>query len=391
MPRDAASGKIVLLLGCGTIGAATARLLVEDSRFQRIIVADRQIERAARLAETLDGQVTAVQLDCQQEDQFTAALKGFSEGVSVVLNATGPFNRSILSLMRTVVEAGVPYADINDDVDALQCVFESEYLDSLARHRGVGVLPGLGASPGQTNVVAGHLAGRMDSVEAMRFFMVNDATYRSEAVWRHRLALFGQPALYYDAGRWTEAPGMSEYQDVAFPAPWGDIRCYAVGLETVTLPQSVPGLRHASMWRGFSQEATTQMLKVLVDAGFASEQPLTADAVSVSPAAVSAVVLAGMPTDRGPAETERLPRQVRVKGVKDGRPTELTMTYSFPPGDVSLATASCLVLGARLLVSRELPRPGVLAPEALDPAPFMWDMETRGVHFKLEDSASTRA
>ena len=391
MPRDAASGKIVLLLGCGTIGAATARLLVEDSRFQRIIVADRQIERAARLAETLDGQVTAVQLDCQQEDQFTAALKGFSEGVSVVLNATGPFNRSILSLMRTVVEAGVPYADINDDVDALQCVFESEYLDSLARHRGVGVLPGLGASPGQTNVVAGHLAGRMDSVEAMRFFMVNDATYRSEAVWRHRLALFGQPALYYDAGRWTEAPGMSEYQDVAFPAPWGDIRCYAVGLETVTLPQSVPGLRHASMWRGFSQEATTQMLKVLVDAGFASEQPLTADAVSVSPAAVSAVVLAGMPTDRGPAETERLPRQVRVKGVKDGRPTELTMTYSFPPGDVSLATASCLVVGARLLVSRELPRPGVLAPEALDPAPFMWDMETRGVHFKLEDSASTRA
>ena len=252
MPRDAASGKTVLLLGCGTIGAATARLLVEDSRFQRIIVADRQIERAARLAETLGGQVTAVQLDCQQEDQVTAALKGFSEGVSVVLNATGPFNRSILSLMRTVVEAGVPYADINDDVDALQCVFESEYLDSLARHRGVGVLPGLGASPGQTNVVAGHLAGRMDSVEAMRFFMVNDATYRSEAVWRHRLALFGQPALYYDAGRWTEAPGMSEYQDVAFPAPWGDIRCYAVGLETVTLPQSVPGLRHASMWRGFS-------------------------------------------------------------------------------------------------------------------------------------------
>ena len=133
------------------------------------------------------------------------------------------------------------------------------------------------------------------------------------------------------------------------------------------------------------------MLKVLVDAGFASEQPLTADAVSVSPAAVSAVVLAGMPTDRGPAETERLPRQVRVKGVKDGRPTELTMTYSFPPGDVSLATASCLVVGARLLASRELPRPGVLAPEALDPAPFMWDMETRGVHFKLEDSASTRA
>ena len=66
------------------------------------------------------------------------------------------------------------------------------------------------------------------------------------------------------------------------------------------------------------------------------------------------------------------------------------MIYSFPPGDIALATASCLVVGAGLLVSRELPGPGVIAPEALDPAPFMWDMESRGVHFKLEDSARTR-
>ena len=375
-----------LLIGCGTVGTATARLLLEDSRFQHIIVADRLVSQADSLAEALDGRVTAVQLDCRQEDQAAAALTG----VSVVLNTAGPFSRDTLSLMRTVVEAGVPYADINDDVEALQRVFESEYLDSLAKHRGVGVLPGLGASPGQTNVVARHMAGRMDVVEEVRFFLVNDATYRSEAVWRHRLALFGQPALLYDRGRWTESPGMSEYQDVAFPAPWGNIRCYTVGLETVTIPRSFGGLRHASLWRGFSDPATTETLKSLIDAGFASDQALTVDGVSVSPAAMSAVVLAGPRPGGVSADPGRLPRRVRVKGIRNGRPTELTMTYSFPPGDIALATASCLVVGAGLLVSRELPGPGVLAPEALDPAPFMWDMESRGVHFKLEDSASTR-
>ena len=385
-------GNTALLIGCGIIGSATARLLVDDVRFQRIIVADRQFHRAARLAEILNGQVTAVQLDCHKEDQVTAAVTG----VSVVLNTTGPFSRDTLSLMRTVVEAGVPYADVNDDVDALQCVFESEYLNSLARHRGVGVLPGLGASPGQTNVVAGHMAGRMDAVDEVRFFLVNDAACRSEAVWRCRLALFGQLALLYDGGKWTEAPGMSQYQDVAFPAPWGNIRCYAVGLETVTIPQSFRGLRHASLWRGFSQVATTEILKVLIDAGFASEQPLTVgrspsiDGISVSPAAMSAAVLAGPPPGGEGAEPVSLPQQVRVKGIRAGHPTELTMTYSFPPGDIALATASCLVVGAGLLVSRELPGPGVIAPEALDPAPFMWDMESRGVHFKMEDSASAR-
>ena len=380
-------GFTALIIGCGAVGAVTARLVLEDARFRHVVVADRDRQRAEHRAENLDGPATALELDFRHEDQVTGCLSG----VSVVLNTTGPFGRDTLSLMRTVVEGGIPYADINDDVETLQSVFESEYLDSLAKHRGVGVLPGLGASPGQTNVLARHLAGRMEVVDEVRFFLVNDSTYRSEAVWRHRLALFGQPALLYDGGRWTQTPGMSEYQDVAFPPPWGNIRCYTVGLETVTIPQSFGGLSHASLWRGFSDPATTVMLKGLIDSGFASEQPLDVDGVSVTPAALTAVVLAITKPGDGSADPIRLPRQVRVKGVREGRPAELTMTYSFPPGDIALATASCLMVGAGLLVDRALPGPGVFPPEAMDPAPFMWDMESRGVHFKLEDSSSTRA
>ena len=375
-----------LIIGCGTMGAATARLALECGKFQQVIVADRDLQRANDLAHTLEGPITARQLDYRQEDQLAKSLGG----VSVVLNTTGPFNRDTLSLMRTVIEAGIPYADINDDVETLQSVFESEYLGSLAKHRGVGVLPGLGASPGQTNVLARHMAGRMDIVEEVRFFMVNDASYRSEAVWRHRLALFSQSALLYDQGRWTHTLGMSEFQDVAFPAPWGNIRCYNVGLETVTIPMSFKGLLHASLWRGFSDPDTTDTLKGLVDAGFASEETLEVDGVSITPAALSAAVLAGTQRSGDSPDPGRLPRQVRVKGVREGREAELTMTYSFPQGDIALATASCLVVGAGLLVERELPGPGVYPPEAMDPAPFMWDMESRGVHFKLEDSASTR-
>ena len=382
--------RTVLVLGCGTMGAATARLIVEDARFQHVVVADRDLQRAEALAETLGDPATALQLDCRQEDQVARSLGG----ISVVLNTTGPFSRDTLSLMRTVVEAGIPYADINDDVETLQSVFDSEYLSSLAKHRGVGVLPGLGASPGQTNVLARHMFSRMDVVEEVRFFMVNDSTYHSEAVWRHRLALFSQPSLLFDRGKWTQMPGMSEYRDVAFPAPWGNIRCYNVGLETVTIPASFGRLLHASFWRGFSDSATTETLKALVDAGLASEEPVDVDGVSVAPAAMTAAVLSGaQPRVSSEIESDgpgRLPRQVRVKGIKDGREAELTMTYSFPPGDIALATASCMVVGAGLLVDRALPGPGVFPPEAMDPAPFMWDMESRGVHFKLEDSASTR-
>ena len=375
-----------LILGCGAMGIASARLCLEDSNFEKIVVADIDAGRAAQLAESLGKSVAAMELDCLQEDQIIRSMSG----ISVVLNTAGPFNEGIMSLMRTVIEAGVPYADINDDIETLQIVFESEYLDSLAKDRGVGVLPGLGASPGQNNILYRHLAGRMDSAEEARFYTVDDVSNRSESAWRHWLGFQDRPALLFDYGKWTQVQSMSEFQDVEFPLPWGTVRCYMSGLETVTIPTSFIGLKHASLWRGFSDPIIGQMLKGLVDIGFASEKSVKVDDLGVCPAGIAAAMLSRSQLTRVSITEDRLPSQVRVKGMKDGRPSELTMTYSFPPGDIDIAAASCLVVGAGLLVNRELPSPGVFPPEAMDPAPFLWDMESRGVHFKLQDSASTR-
>ncbi len=207
------------MISCGTVGTATARLLLEDAMFQHLVVTDLALERARLLGDSLDGPVTAIQLDCLQGEQLVAAL----DGISIVLNTAGSFSHDTLSLMRAVIEAGISSVDVNDDVETLQSVFDSEFLDSLARHRDVGLLPGLGVSPDSTNLMARHLASRMETVEEVRFYMVNDATYRSEGVWHHRLSLFGDPTLLYDQGAWTQSPVMSQYQDVAFPAPWGNI------------------------------------------------------------------------------------------------------------------------------------------------------------------------
>jgi len=68
------------------MGAATARLALECGKFQQVIVADRDLQRANDLAHTLEGSITARQLDYRQEDQLAKSLGG----VSVVLNTTGP-------------------------------------------------------------------------------------------------------------------------------------------------------------------------------------------------------------------------------------------------------------------------------------------------------------
>ncbi|MEC8856462.1 MAG: saccharopine dehydrogenase NADP-binding domain-containing protein, partial [Chloroflexota bacterium] len=82
-----------LIIGCGPMGTASAKLCLEDSNFKDIVVADRNIQRAEHLAESLGSSVTALEVDCFQEDQVTRSLSG----IAVVLNTTGPFSRDTMS------------------------------------------------------------------------------------------------------------------------------------------------------------------------------------------------------------------------------------------------------------------------------------------------------
>ena len=184
------AGSKVLIIGCGSIGSATARILAGDGTFDHILLADRERGKGAALAQELGLRVSATGLDVPDVDALLAAVReAHASGETVVLNATGPFTQDTLGIIDSVVRIGAAYADVNDEAGVLSKVFDSQDLDTLARNQGVAVLPGLGASPGQTNVVARYLADRMNRVDEIRFFLVNDVRYRSQAVWLHRFTL----------------------------------------------------------------------------------------------------------------------------------------------------------------------------------------------------------
>ena len=378
MPADA-----VLLIGCGNVGRAAARLLGNERAFNRVIVADRNRAKAAAAAEACGPKATSVCFDWSDEETLIKALSG----VLVVLNTAGPFTTEVLPLMRTVVEAGAFYADVNDDPDSLQMVFDSEYLRGLAEYRAVGVLPGLGASPGQTNVLAHYLGQRLDRVEEVRLYQVDDLRSRAPAEWRRRLTAFGGPALVWREGRWSHVSPMAEAEDVPFPEPWGTVRCRTVGLGPITLPDSLRTLTGASTHYGFWHPEMDLMMQHLVKYGLAGQEPVATSVGDLSPVEFAAALFSGPAAARlfdfgtGPA---RLPRQVQVRGMLWGRPCRFTLTYSFPVGETAEDAASALVVGARMLASRELPAPGVFPPERLDPAPFLWEMERRGVNIQLK-------
>ena len=371
----------VLLLGCGPVGQAVANLLGRDRVVGRVIAADHSQERANAASEACGDKSVAVRLDHADDESLNRILAD----VKVAINTLNMPLDSLLPLIRSVVEAGVSYVDANDDPESLQTVFESEYLFALAGHRAVGVVPGLGVSPGQTNTMAQYLSQRLDRTDEVRLFHMDDLRHRSHEQWRARLSAFGTPALVWRGGEWTHVAPMSEWEDISFPPPWGGTRCYIVGAQPVTLPVSMPTLTGLSGYRGLSDAESEESVLNMVRYGLASEHPVDTEGGTISPAEFAAAYFSSpwSPFAAGQAEPTGLPRQLQVQGQLRGRTTRFTLTWSFPEESDAQSTAAPLAVGARMLLSRELPAPGLHPPEGLDPAPFLWDMERRGVEIHL--------
>ena len=274
MPSDA-----VLLMGCGVVGRAVASLLGKDRAISRVIAADSSLQKASEASELCAEKGVAVELDFG-DDRSLASVLG---DVRVAVNTLSLPTDSLIPIIRAVVEAGVSYVDANDDPDSLQAVFDSEYLASLADHRAVGVIPGLGASPGQTNTMAQYLSQRLDRIEEVRVFQVDDLRRNSAEQWRRRLAAFGSPALVWQGGDWSHVEPMSHWEEVSFPPPWGAVRCHIVGVQPVSLPVSMPSLTGVRGYRGFSNEESEEAMVSLVRYGFAGELPVQTTVGDVSP------------------------------------------------------------------------------------------------------------
>ena len=379
-----------MLLGCGSLGMATARLLGKDRAVRRVIAADWDPRRAAAAAEASGDKAVAAELDCLDDSSLLPAL----EDVALVINTIRlPISRAI-PLIRGVMEAGASYADASSDPEVLQAIFDSEYLDALAGYRAVSAVPGLGASPGLTNALTSYLAQRLERVDEARFFLVDDLRRRSFRQWRERLSDFGSTALVWRDDDWSYVEPLAERWEIAFPPPQSRVYYSTVGLGPVTLPTSIGSLKHVSSHRGFADPDMLDVVANLVLYGFGNDEPVDTSVGSLSPAEFAATLfsqsLGGWSTGPllysrfGAGEFAGPPvRQAQVAGMQRGRKTRFTMTYYFPGEDDEDNVAATLAVGARMLLTREIHSPGVHAPESLDPAPFLWDMERRGVEIQL--------
>lgn len=157
--------KVIVLGGCGAVGSVAVRTLAAHDAFDRVVIADIDEERAQALRQDIGTEgVSAARVDAGD----AGSVRRVVEGCDVVLNCTGPFYKYVKTTLRAVMEAGVNYVDVCDDVDVTLELLE---MDEAVRRAGICALIGMGNSPGVTNLLARFAADNLlDETESVDIY-----------------------------------------------------------------------------------------------------------------------------------------------------------------------------------------------------------------------------
>jgi len=354
--REHSVSKIVVL-GGGLVGRVIARDLAREKDFQVTVADAAEATRARLQAEGLG----AVALDLTDD----AAVKRAIAGADVVVGAA-PGHMGF-RLLRLVIEAGKPYADIAFmPEDFLQ-------LDGLARERGVTAVVDCGVAPGLSNLLCGRAEHEFDSVERMLILVGGLPKHR---VWpfEYRVVFsavdvieeYTRPARWVEHGQLVTKPALTDVEPVDLPRV-GTVEAFNTdGLRSLATTLHAPFMKEKTLrWPGHVEK-----MRMLRETGFLALEPVEVAGTKVRPYDLTTKLLFDawrLPAGEADLTVMRVEATGRVDGARQTWTWDLYDEADLAAGFHSMARTTgfpCAIV-AGLLARGELRRPGVLPPERL--------------------------
>jgi saccharopine dehydrogenase-like NADP-dependent oxidoreductase len=356
--------RILVIGGAGAMGEVSCRALAQAEDVGLLLIGDRDIVKAEKLAAELGPGSTALQLDLLDSEALAKA----AAQVDLVVNTAGPFYRFGVAVLQAAIDARTNYLDICDDWEPTLEMLE---LDEAARDAGITAVIGLGSSPGTSNLLAVLAMDQCETVERVytvwraglpRWTPGDPEPEPSAAAehWIHNCAL---PIKIWRDGALIDSQALEEVK-VTFPGVGEDTVWVCGHPEPLTLPRVRPELRE-------SLNLMTARRGVMAAMGRVSELVRSGD-LDISAASVE---LQKSPNVSGSAAGPApfLPSLCAIaEGTKDGRPIRVgARTGAIPLGSMAEATGYPVAAGALMMARGLVNQPGVHGPEgAIAPEPF---------------------
>ena len=382
------------MVGTGGVGAAAASVAQRRDFFERITLADLDVERSTAVVLRLaDPRFAAARVDASDEAALVALIRDTQ--ADVVLNATDPrFNPQIfaaafearctyLDLAATLSEPHPerPYSEPHVKLGDVQFAAHEEWGDA-----GLLAIVGIGVEPGLANVFARHAADEL-------FSEIDEVGIRDGAnlvvegydfaptfsIWTTIEECLNPPLVWErDRGCYTTEP-FSEPEVFDFPEGSGPVECVNVEHEEVVLVPRALDCRRVTFKYGLGEEFIG-VLRTLHKLGLDSVQPVRVRGVEVAPRDVVAACLPD-PATLGDRMRGKTCAGTLVTGLgKDGAPRAVYLYHvadnertmrEYGHQAVVLQTALNPIVALELLATGAWSGTGVLGPEAFPAAPFL--------------------
>jgi saccharopine dehydrogenase (NAD+, L-lysine-forming) len=390
----------ILQLGVGSVGEVTARTVAGEPEVSSVVLADIDEERTATVAEKLPaGKAETLALDVTDGDALLRALAD----VDFVINGLIPeFN---LDIMNACLETDTHYLDMAAagprDVVGTADVDEELALDAAFKKKGLTALVFFGIDPGASDVFARTLYDQLDTVESLTILDGDNATaegyefapgFSPTTMVEECLIL---PPHAFENGKLIRRKALTHSMEFEFPAPVGKLKVWNVDHEESQLMPtylSGKGLRNADFYIALGDE-WVDLLLTWRKLGFDHNKEIEFEGARFRPLDLL---------------VSRLPRSVDLigklhgavcvgclaEGTLGGKRVRRFMYQTTSHDEAfekygvqgtglqtGVPAACAAIMFAKGLISDR----GVLAPERIDPQPFLDLMTSHGAPWQVID------
>jgi len=348
----------VLVLGAGLVGGPIALDLAKKGEFE-VTSADRSHEALAKLKD-MPG-LTTVEADLDNEE----LIKGLVMDHDLVVSAVPGFMG--FRTLERIIECGKNVVDI--------AFFPEDMflLDAKAKKMGVTAICDMGVAPGMSNVLVGHGASMLDTLEKGITYVgglpvVRTWPFEYKAVFSPLDVIeeYTRPARYIDGGRLVTREALSDPELLNFPNI-GTLEAFnSDGLRT--LATTVKGdylIEKTLRYKGHIDK-----MALLREIGFFDKEPISINGTLISPLEfTSKIMFPQWKLQEG--EEDMTIMRVITEGLKGGVRKRFTWDlfdrFDKESGIHSMArtTGYTATMTVRLVASGLYGRKGVSAPEFL--------------------------
>jgi lysine 6-dehydrogenase len=380
--------EVVVVGGGGLTGRCAVRDLARGGKFDRIRVADLDLELARDAARRAGSpKVEPERTDVRNRAEMVKLLRG----ATVCVNAVQfQFN---LNVMEACLEARVPYLDFGGLFHMTRRQLE---WDERFRSAGLLAIPGLGQVPGASNILAELATRDLAQVDSI---VIRDA-WRDFSTGAPEVWFTWSPSTFIDEmqfnaviwtdGEYREVPPMSAAETFDFAAPVGPTTVYrTLHSEAATLPESLraKGVRHVEWKEG---GPGIDVLRTLAQLGLGSDAPVDVGGRPVIPrqfllALLRHRKLLGVPEGVVVNDWEVCDLEIRGR-TAGGSDVVRHAVARFPPkpewslAATEYAVGVCGAIGAEMIAAGEIRATGVVPPERCVPGErFRAELGARGI------------